>query len=133
MKIWKSELLHACQAYVWIPFLGMLLCSTPALAPQGRSDRRPSEDKAVHVQMHNVMYHCRNDVAVHIRRLGGELVPNGDHLMPIFDDKESFTLRVAAAEVAIRPDSLAHILNDNVFAGDDSPVKDISVTIDKNR
>jgi hypothetical protein len=83
--------------------------------------------------MRNVMYHFRDDVAVHIRRLGGELVPAEGRPMPVFDDKESFTLRIAAAEVAVRADSLARILNDNVFARNDSPVKDLSITVAKDR
>ena len=111
----------------------MLLCPLPPAAPQSRSDQRPAEERAVRVQMRNVMYHFRDDVAVHIRRLGGELAPINDRLMPIFDDKESFTLRIVAAEVAIRTDSLTRILNDSVFAGNDSPVKDVSITVDKDR
>jgi hypothetical protein len=83
--------------------------------------------------MRNVMYHFRDDVAVHIRRLGGELAPINGRLMPVFDDKESFTLRIAAAEVAIRTDSLARILNDSVFSRDDSPVKDVSINVDRDR
>jgi len=83
--------------------------------------------------MRNVMYHFRDDVAVHIRRLGGELVPAEGRLMPVFDDKESFTLRITAAEVAVRADSLARILNDNVFGRNDSPIKDVSITVAKDR
>jgi hypothetical protein len=120
-----------CQMYLWPTFLGLLLSSP--LAPQRQPDHQTVEERAVRVQMRNVMYHFRDDVAVHIRRLGGELAPSDDHLMPVFDDKESFTLHIAAAEVAIRADSLARILNDNVFSREDSPVKDVSITIDNDR
>ena len=114
----------------------LLSCLWPLrspLASQTRPDDRSGGENAVHVQMRNVMYHFQDNVAVHIRRLGGELLPVDGRLMPVFDDKESFTLQIAAAEVAIRMDSLVRILNDNVFARSDSPVKDISITIDKKR
>lgn len=82
--------------------------------------------------MHNVMYHYANNIAVHILRLAGELVPTKGE-MPVFDDKNSFTLHVAAAEMAITPEALANVLNQYVFAREDAPIKDVSVSIDKNR
>src|SRR5215471_11491799 len=136
MRTRKQTLFDIVHGCVWIVFLGMLLSSQPPRAAQSGSDRGPEGDKegkAVRVQMRNVMYHFRDDITVHIRRLGGELEPVGDHSMPVFDDKESFVLRIKAAEVAIRTDSMARILNDNVFARNDSPVKDVAITIDKNR
>src|SRR6266496_1277474 len=54
---------------------------------------------AVEVQMRNVMYHFTDTIAVHILSLHGQLVPTkGD--LPVFDDKESFTLQIASAEIA---------------------------------
>jgi len=85
------------------------------------------------VQMSNVMYHFQNDVAVHIHRLGGELVPVGGAQMPVFDDRQSFVLNIAAGEMALTPQSLANVLNRNVFAGQDAPIKDLSLFIDKDR
>lgn len=82
--------------------------------------------------MRNVMYHYADNIAVHIRRLAGELVPTkGD--LPIFDDKNSFTLHVTAAEMAITPQAMANVLNQYVFARKDAPIKDISIEIDKDR
>lgn len=93
----------------------------------------PPNDGNVKVQMRNVMYHFQDNIAVHIRRLGGELVPTKPGQIPVFDDKQSFTLRVDAAEMAMTPGSLANVLNEYVFARKDAPVKDVSIMIEKDR
>ena len=91
-----------------------------------------NQSKAVQVQMRNVMYHYADNIAVHIRRLAGELVPvKGD--LPVFDDKNSFTLLVTQAEMAITPQAMANVLNQYVFARKDAPIKDVSIEIDKDR
>jgi hypothetical protein len=83
--------------------------------------------------MRNVFYHYNNSVAVHIRSLTGELVPSGAAGLPVFDDKNSFTLRMAGAEIAITPVSLANVLNERVFAAHDAPIKDLSIGIEKGK
>lgn len=88
---------------------------------------------AVHVQMRNVMYHYAGSIAVHIRQLGGELVSTRAGQMPVFDDKQSFILRIAAGEMAITPAAMANVLNQYVLAGKDAPMKDIAITIEKGR
>ncbi|HET9839828.1 MAG TPA: hypothetical protein VFR84_16495 [Candidatus Angelobacter sp.] len=88
---------------------------------------------AVQAQMRNVMYHYSNDVAVHIRRLAGALVPTQAGEFPVFDKKESFRLEITAAEIAMDPQSLANVLNANVFTAQDTPLKDISIRIEKDR
>lgn len=99
---------------------------------QEQSGKEQKEAGAVHVQMRNVMYHYQENVAVHIRRLAGELVPTNGNL-PIFDDKQSFTLHIAAAEMAISPQAMANVLNQYVFARRDAPIKDVSISIEKGR
>jgi hypothetical protein len=98
----------------------------------GQATGNEHEKNAVHVQMRNVMYHYQENVAVHIRRLAGELVPSkGD--LPVFDDKQSFTLHIDAAEMAITAQSMANVLNQYVFARRDAPIKDVSISIEKGR
>jgi hypothetical protein len=91
------------------------------------------EDGAVQVQMNNVMYHYSEDVAVHLRRLAGALAPTQPGEIPAFDKKGSFRLEITAAEIAMDPQSLANVLNSNVFNQKDTPLKDISIRIDKDR
>ena len=89
-----------------------------------------ANDGAVQVQMHNVMYHYSDNASVHLRDVGGLLVPTTPGQMPIFDDRKSFSIQIAAAEIAMTPQSLANILNANVFSGNDSPLKDIDIRIE---
>jgi hypothetical protein len=102
--------------------VGSLLLATAVAQSQG---------KPVSVEMRNVMYHFTDTVAVHIRRLHGQLEPKGE--LPVFDDKQSFTLQISAAEIATSPDDLANALNSYVFARDDAPLKAISIRIDNDR
>jgi hypothetical protein len=88
---------------------------------------------AVQVQMHNVMYHFTDQVAVHLINVGGSLVPTSASGIPVFDDKNSFELQIIAAEMTMDPQSLANVLNTHVFAAKDAPLKDISIIIDKDR
>jgi hypothetical protein len=116
-----------------------LLLVTIALAvavsgQQPTKDTHPSQNNgAVQVQMHNVMYHYADNVVLHLRDVAGALVPTGTAQMPIFDDRNSFTLQITAAEIAIDPQSLANALNANVFSGKDAPLKNLSISIEKGR
>ena len=90
------------------------------------------QNRAVKVQMHNVIYRFTDTVSVHIRSLAGELAPTSGDL-PVFEDKNSFTMHITAAEMAINTRSLANVLNSHVFARNDAPLKDISIRIENNR
>jgi hypothetical protein len=103
----------------------------PCILYTQESSQPRQKNGAVQAQMHNVMYHFSDNVSVDLRNLGGELIPAKADSFPVFDDKNSFTLQIAAAEIAMAPQSLANALNANVFNGKDSPLKDIGVTIEK--
>jgi hypothetical protein len=87
-----------------------------------------STPSAVHVEMHNVVYHCTDQIAVHILHLQGLVLPTQRKGIPVFDDVHSFTLAIRFAEIAISTEVLSHILNHAVFAAPDAPLKDITVT-----
>jgi hypothetical protein len=112
------------RAIAWLLLLG-----STSLADNSTAETPADGSHSVEVQMRNVMYHFTDNIAVHIRRLHGELIPKkGD--IPVFDDKESFTLKIASAEIAISPSFLANVLNSYVFAKRDAPVKDVSIRIE---
>lgn len=115
--------------------LVLSIASTVALCvARAQENSQPHQDGgAVQVQMHNVMYHFTDQVAVHLINVGGSLVPTSAGHIPVFDDKESFELRITAAEMTMEPQSLANVLNTHVFAASDAPLKDISVTIENGR
>ncbi len=92
------------------------------------ADARAST-RAVHAEMRNVMYHFDDKVVAHIRNLTGELVPTGDNDMPVFDDKNSFSLRIATAVIAMNTESLTNAFNTYVFASKNAPLKDVTMTI----
>lgn len=113
---------------------GIVLAISALLAGVAHGQSAKSEDNgAVHTQMHNVVYHFTPSILAHIRDLGGELLPAGGYALPVFDDKRSFSLRIAAAEIAISSRSLANALNSNVFAARDAPLKEISVFVENDR
>jgi hypothetical protein len=112
-------------------FLAAGLLASLAASPQQNGSAKHSPENRVQVQMRNVMYHFQNDIAVHILRLGGELIPTREGQIPVFDDKNSFVLHINAAEMAIQTQSMANVLNQYVFARKDSPVKDVSIQIEK--
>jgi hypothetical protein len=86
-------------------------------------------DAAVRAQMHNVKYRFTDNVAVQINWLTGALVPAGNNELPIFDDKNSFRLRIDSGEIAISTADLSNLLNSYVFAQPNSPLSGISVAI----
>jgi hypothetical protein len=100
------------------------------------SQNPPSNDKqesTVQAQMRNVTYHFSDTVVVEIKSLNGELVPRGKDEFPVFDDKNSFSLRISTAEMAIDSSNLANLLNSYVFARPHSPLTALSVVVEKGR
>jgi len=98
-----------------------------------RSESKPaSEAAAVRTEMHNVMYHFRDEITVHIRDLLGQLIPDNPEGPVIFDDKNSFTLRIDGAEIAMGTDALSRVLNQQVFGASDAPLKQLAITADGN-
>jgi hypothetical protein len=100
---------------------------TPAGVPQSENSH------GVRTEMRNVMFHLTDEAAARVEFLSGEMHPTGKNQMPVFDDKTSFQVRVADGRISITPQAMASILNTYVFAGSDSPFKDFSITIDKDR
>ena len=100
-----------------------------------RGSAQSSEGANAHVQiaMKNVMYHYTDPIAVRVVQLQGELLPTKSGEIPVFDDKNSFTLALTSAEIAISCDALARVLNQNVFSASNSPIKDLSIESKNNQ
>jgi hypothetical protein len=101
------------------------------LANGNRSAGGSHAGNTVKVNMHNVQYHFTDDIAVHIEALQGELVPTAGSAIPVFDDKNSFTLKIYASRIGITPESLAAVLNSREFGAPDAPLKDIQIELEK--
>ena len=88
----------------------------------------PAPRDVVAVTMRNVIYHFTPRIAVHIFALTGSLTPTDHYPLPIFDDDRSFILHIDAATMSITTQVMSSILNQDVFAASDAPLKDISVS-----
>src|SRR5215471_3253555 len=111
-----------------LPVLPLIL---GIVASCGFSQSQPEPPRLVGAEMRNVMYHFTDTIGVHIFQLSGKLVPKG--AIPIFDDKNSFTLEIDSATISMSTDALSHVLNEYVFAGKDAPLKNFDVSTDGNQ
>src|SRR5579863_4408647 len=117
--------------------------ATPAPAPAAPASTTPTPTpaaetatagpRAVKTEMRNVNFHLTSKAGARIETLTGEILPTGKNEMPVFDDKASFQVHVANGKISMSPDGLADILNTYVFVRNDAPLKDLSVSIDKDR
>ena len=114
--------------------------SKPQTAAPEQQASRPSsgtpDDSSTaetHVEMRNVNFHLYPDSVLRIRRLTGKLVPREKGKPSSFDDKRSFTLAIDSAETAMDAASLTVLMNNYVFAGEDSPLSDLKIALEKGR
>ena len=78
----------------------------------------------VQIVMRNAIYHYTVPIAVRIFHLQGELLPTKAGIIVFFDDKNSFTMILQSAEIAIDCNVLAQVLNEErLFLSESSPEK----------
>lgn len=111
----------------------LLGASLNSAAQQTAAQSKAPEDRPVQAAMKNVMYHFTDRIAAHVIQLQGQLSPTRPGSLVIFDDRNSFTLDLSFAEIAISCASLAQVLNENVFSSKDAPIKDITVESKNNQ
>jgi hypothetical protein len=128
------SLLHLSRPVSISGALCVLLCAvTPPIVAGQNPTPSAKQEGMVQTQMSNVIFHLSETVAVEIKSLNGVLVPLGNNEFPIFDDKDSFNLRISTAEIAMDSSNLANVLNSYIFARPDSPLTELSVVIEKGR
>ena len=99
----------------------------------GAQSSETSVKHPVQIVMKNVMYHYTEPIAVHIFRLQGQLLPTKAGAIVVFDDKNSFTLSLVSAEIAIDCRALAQVLNENVLSAADAPIKSLTIESRNNQ
>src|SRR5205814_6770704 len=130
---WNDYLLHLKVRMNIRAYRCIYLCLLTAAAFNMRSGcvaaqtGESSENQALEIVMKNVMYHFTDRIAVHIVQLQGHLKPTKAGTIVFFDDKNSFILAMASGEISISCNSLAQVLNENVFSASDAPIKDVSI------
>ena len=102
----------------------LILAAGPNSTPKPKPSVASGE---VQVAMKNVMYHFTAPIAVHILQLQGSLTPAKAGSIVVFDDKNSFTLNLASAEIAISCNALAQVMNEDVFSAANAPIKKVTI------
>ena len=116
---------------VWL-LLALTLAGVCGL--EGQTNSRQGEDNAgVQTHMQSVRYHFTETATVYIKTLSGELLPTEGAEFPIFDDRNSFRLRIGYAEIDIAAPDLASIFNSYVFSRASSPLKGVTMSIENGR
>src|SRR6266545_4889733 len=104
---------------------------TAAASPLSAQAPRSSASD-VQVEMRHVDYKVDSTIVLRIAYLRGELHPTGDR-PPYFDDKQSFTLGIDSAIIALSPTGLGDLLNRYVFAYPGSPLRHLSLSVEKGQ
>src|ERR1700674_5750549 len=118
---------------IWRALFVLLCAAAPGIVVSQNSPANDKQERRVQAQMSNVTFRFSETVAVEIRSLNGELVPLGKNEFPVFDDKDSFNLRIRTAEIAIDSSNLANVLNSYVFARPHSPLSGLTIGVEKGR
>ena len=119
-------LLGACRSCL---MLALVSGAASRLVAQNNS-REEESNTAVQTQMKNVRYHFTESATVYIKTLSGELLPREGAEFPVFDNKDSFRVRIGYAEIGIAAPDLASVFNSYVFARANSPLKGVSMSIE---
>ena len=109
----------------WPPTIDADTDNPPRMPPPPASARGP-----VRVEMKNVNLHVAEGVVLKIHSLRGALLRTAASRPPVFDERDSFVMRVDAGEIALTTASLTALMNDYVFAYRKAPIKDLEITTD---
>ena len=112
----SGSTVHAATA---LPVSGAVAPAAPAGARLPRTVR----GGRTAVQFAHVDFHVAPGVVLEIRHLRGEMANRSGDGPVVLDDKRSFVIRIASAEVALDTTSLAHLMNDHVFGYTGSPLR----------
>jgi hypothetical protein len=123
---------HISQPFfISLARLVLLCAATPGIVISQNPPTNNNQEGTVQTQMRNVTFRLSDTVEVEIKSLNGVLVPLGKNEFPNFDDKDSFNLRVSSAEIAMDSSDLANVLNSYVFARPQSPLTQLSISVEK--
>ena len=108
-----------------------LIGATTLLCAVGLSLRAAPGD--VQIEMKNVRLHPADGIVLDIAYLRGTMVSRKTGTPPVFDDQQSYVLRVRRAQVSLDLVSLQNLLNQQVFAYEGAPVKNLTVTTEQGQ
>jgi hypothetical protein len=113
----------------------LLLCGSVGYARASTPDTKPSpaerlSRRPTRAEMKGVRFRIERDTSLDIRYLRGALLRTRRGRAPVFEDKESFSLKLDAAEIGIDAASLGNLLNRHTFAYPGAPLREITVSVE---
>jgi hypothetical protein len=90
---------------------------------------QPSSKGVTREVMKNVDFHPDDLLVYRIRTIRGSLLRRYRSTPPVFDDKQSFILKIDSAVIGARMDTLANLMNSYVFAYPGTPLKNFHFNI----
>jgi hypothetical protein len=93
----------------------------------------PRNGGDVEVAMEHVNFRVERDIVLEVRRFRGRFQPSAAGGPVVLDNRDSFLVVADTAEIAITMSSLANLLNSYVFAYPGAPLKNLSVSVARNR
>jgi len=112
---------------------GMLWVTMGTLLAPLRAAAQAAPAGLVQVQMRNLAFHVDSTIVLDLRFLRGELRRTSPDRSPYLDDKRSFTLGIDSARIGITPAALSQLLNRYTFAYPGSPLRRLTITIDRGQ
>src|SRR5262245_6312258 len=82
------------------------------------------------IEMRRVALHVAEGVVLQVANLDGEFVSHSAATPPVFDDPQSYTLKLRSADIAMDAASLTNLLRQRAFASPKSPLHDVDVSIE---
>jgi len=88
-------------------------------------------DGPVHcgIEMRNVLLHVAEGVILQVRTLDGEFISRGAGQPPVFDDPNSYTVKLRGADISMDAASLNALMRQSL-ATNPSPLKDVTIAIE---
>ena len=77
--------------------------------------------------------HLDEGIVLAVSRLRGVMVSRSPGTPPVFDDSNSYVLRLQTATLSMDMASLQNLMNRYVFAYEGSPLKDVTVQVEEGR
>ncbi|MGH7720583.1 MAG: hypothetical protein ACREON_17265 [Gemmatimonadaceae bacterium] len=84
------------------------------------------QDSATEARFRNVDFQIAPGLVLGIRHLRGQMEAKTPGMPVVFDDKQSFLIRLTSAEVAMDMASLGRLMNDHVFAYRGAPLRNLT-------
>jgi hypothetical protein len=90
----------------------------------------PSHPVRCAVEMRHVALHVADGVVLEVANLDGEFISRIAGAPPVFDDQQSYTLKLRDADISMSAESLTNLLRQGPLSSPKSSVHDVDVRID---